>query len=360
MFNIQPVAQDWLQRALEYHNTLTKPPGSLGYLEVLGCQLAAIQQTLQPRLGKGAVVVCAADHGVAAEGVSAYPPEVTAQMVLNFQAGGAAINQIARALEAEVWVVDVGVKAPQPLSPGGPGHRVRPGSGNIQREPAMRQAEALEAIQVGAEAARVAVANGATMLAAGDMGIGNTTAAAALTAALLGLSAEAVTGRGTGLDDARYGHKLEVVRAALARAQARLGELSRADPLTVLAELGGLEIAAIAGVFMAGAEAGLPLVTDGFPVTAGALLACRIEPRVQGYLFAGHRSVEPGHTRQLEALGLRPILELDLRLGEGTGAVLSFPVLRAAAAVMAGMATFSQAGVSQAESKKSLTNKRNL
>jgi nicotinate-nucleotide--dimethylbenzimidazole phosphoribosyltransferase len=213
----------------------------------------------------------------------------------------------------------------------------------------MTLSEARRAIRVGAETAREAIAGGATLLAAGDMGIGNTTAAAALTAALLGLEAEAVTGRGTGVDDARYKHKLEVVRAALSRAQAHLGELKEADPLALLAELGGLEIAAIAGVFLAGAEAGLPLVTDGFPVTAGALLACRIEPGVRDYLFAGHRSVEPGHTRQLEALGLRPILELDLRLGEGTGAVLSFPVLRAAAAVMAGMATFAQAGVSQAE-----------
>jgi nicotinate-nucleotide--dimethylbenzimidazole phosphoribosyltransferase len=213
----------------------------------------------------------------------------------------------------------------------------------------MSQAEALEAIQVGAEVARSAIAKGATLLAAGDMGIGNTTAAAALTAALLGLPAKAVTGRGTGVDDPQYRRKLEVVHSAIARAQARLGDLPKADPVAVLAELGGLEIAAVAGVFLAGAEAGLPLVTDGFPVTAGALLACRIEPGVQGYLFAGHRSVEPGHTRQLEALGLRPILELDLCLGEGTGAVLSFPILRAAAATMAGMATFSQAGVSQKE-----------
>ncbi|MBO1438255.1 nicotinate-nucleotide--dimethylbenzimidazole phosphoribosyltransferase [Meiothermus sp. CFH 77666] len=347
-FHVQPVSQDWLRQAQTYQNTLTKPPGSLGFLEALGCQLAAIQQTLHPQLGKGAVVVCAADHGVTTEGVSAYPAEVTAQMVQNFQAGGAAINQIARAAEAEVWVVDVGVRAPHPLASVGLGvSRVRPGTGNIRLEAAMTLAEAEQAIRVGAEAAKAAIAKGATLLAAGDMGIGNTTASAALTAALLGVQPEVVTGRGTGVDDAQYRRKLEVVRAALHRAEARLGPLSKADPLAVLAELGGLEIAAIAGVFLAGAEAGLPLVTDGFPVTTGALLACRIEPRVRDYLFAGHRSVEPGHTRQLEALGLRPILELDLRLGEGTGAVLSFPVLRAAAAVMAGMATFSQAGVSQ-------------
>ncbi|ADD27015.1 nicotinate-nucleotide--dimethylbenzimidazole phosphoribosyltransferase [Meiothermus ruber] len=341
-FKIQPIAQEWLAQARAHQDQLTKPPGSLGYLEELGVRLAAIQQTLRPTLGKGAVIVCAADHGVTAEGVSAYPSEVTAQMLLNFRAGGAAINQIARAADAQVYVLDVGINSPTP-SP----ERVRSGTGNIAREAAMTRAEAEQAIQVGAEAARRAIAEGATILAAGDMGIGNTTAAAALTAALLGLEARAVTGRGTGVDAARYQNKVQVVATALRRAQARLGELTKAGPLEVLAELGGLEIAAVAGVFLAGAEAGLPLVTDGFPVTAGALLACRINPNVRDYLFAGHRSLEPGHSRQLEALGLRPVLELDMRLGEGTGAVLSFPILRAAASVMAGMATFAQAGVSQ-------------
>lgn len=341
-FDVQPLSQEWLIQARAHQHQLTKPPGSLGYLEELGVRLAAIQKTLKPRLGRGAVVVCAADHGVVAEGVSAYPSEVTAQMLLNFQAGGAAINQIARASDAQVYLLDVGINSPVP-SP----ERVRSGTGNIARGAAMTLTEAEQALQAGAQMARQAIAQGATILAAGDMGIGNTTAAAALTAALLGLEAQAVTGRGTGVDDARYQKKLEVVQAALKRAQARLGELPKADPLALLAELGGLEIAAIAGVFLAGAEAGLPLVSDGFPVTAGALLACRMEPGVRDYLFAGHRSLEPGHTRQLEALGLRPILELDMRLGEGTGAVLSFPVLRAAAAVMAGMATFAQAGVSQ-------------
>ena len=341
-FDVQPVSQEWLIQARAHQHQLTKPPGALGYLEELGVRLAAIQKTLKPRLGRGAVVVCAADHGVVVEGVSAYPSEVTAQMLLNFQVGGAAINQIARASDAQVYLLDVGINSPVP-SP----ERVRSGTGNIARGAAMTLTEAEQALQAGADMARQAIAQGATLLAAGDMGIGNTTAAAALTAALLGLEAEAVTGRGTGVDEARYQRKLEVVRTALERAQARLGELPQADPLALLAELGGLEIAAIAGVFLAGAEAGLPLVSDGFPVTAGALLACRMEPGVRDYLFAGHRSVEPGHTRQLEALGLRPILELDMRLGEGTGAVLSFPVLRAAAAVMAGMATFAQAGVSQ-------------
>ncbi|GEM89800.1 nicotinate-nucleotide--dimethylbenzimidazole phosphoribosyltransferase [Oceanithermus desulfurans NBRC 100063] len=293
-------------------------------------------------------MVAAADHGVTAEGVSAYPAEVTPQMVQNFLAGGAAVNQIARVAGAEVYVLDVGVRGPE-----FPAHerlipaRVRSGTGNLVREPAMRPAEALAALQAGENAARRAVSEGATLLAAGDMGIGNTTAAAALTAALLGLLAAEVTGRGTGVDDAAYARKVQVVERALERARGELGDLERADPLEVAAQLGGLEIVAAAGVFLAGAAAGLPVVADGFPVTAGALLAARLEPNLSGYLFAGHRSLEPGHTRQLEALGLEPLLDLNLRLGEGTGAVLAFPVLRAAAAVLGGMATFDEAGVSE-------------
>ena len=345
---LRPIDSTWLAKARERQNNLTKPPGSLGRLEELGVRLAAIQQTSKPHLGKGAVVVAAADHGVTAEGVSAYPAEVTPQMVLNFLAGGAAVNQIARAANAEVYVLDVGVNGPE-----FPAHerllaaRVRPGTGNIAREPAMSPAEALAALQAGENAARRAISEGADVLAAGDMGIGNTTAAAALTAALLGLPASEVTGRGTGVADEAYRRKVAVVDQALERARAELGDPTRADPLEVAAQLGGLEIVAAAGVLLAGAAAGLPVVTDGFPVTAGALLATRLEPNLSGYLFAGHRSVEPGHARQLEALGLEPLLDLGLRLGEGTGAVLAMPVLRAAAEVLAGMATFDEAGVSE-------------
>ncbi|WP_018466665.1 nicotinate-nucleotide--dimethylbenzimidazole phosphoribosyltransferase [Calidithermus timidus] len=345
---IKPIQTHWLEAAWARQNRLTKPPRSLAYLEELAVRLAAIGQSLHPELGKGAVIVCAADHGVSAEGVSAYPSEVTAQMVRNFLRGGAAINQIAQVAQAEVWVLDVGVRAEFEEHPRLIGAKVRPGTGNIALEAAMTPAQAEAALQAGMGAARRAIQEGATLLAAGDMGIGNTTAASALTAAILGLPAEAVTGRGTGVDESRYRHKVQVVERALRRAERRLGELTQADPLALLAELGGLEIAAIAGVFLAGAEAGLPLVTDGFPVTAGALVASRLAPSLQGYLFAGHRSAEPGHTRQLEALGLKPVLELGLRLGEGTGAVLAFPILRSAARVLAGMATFEEAGVAQA------------
>lgn len=344
---IKPVHTRWLKAAWARQDNLTKPARSLAHLEELGVRLAAIQENLRPVLGRGAVIVCAAEHGVTAEGVSAYPSEVTGQMVLNFLRGGAAINQIAQTSEADVWVVDVGVCADFADHPALLRAKVRPGTGNIAREPAMTRAQAEAAIAAGMEAARVGIRKGATILAAGDMGIGNTTAAAALTAALLGRSAEAVTGRGTGVDDARYRHKVNVVRQALVRVEGKLGDLTQVDPVELLAELGGLELAAIVGVFLAGAEARLPLVTDGFPVTSAALLATRLNPYLRDYLFAGHRSVEPGHTLQLDALGLKPLLELGLRLGEGTGAVLSFPILRAAAQVLAGMATFEEAGVSQ-------------
>ena len=349
MAGIAPVDRVYLEKARLRQNNLTKPPGSLGRLEELGVRLAAIQSTDRPRLGRGAVVVAAADHGVTAEGVSAYPAEVTPQMVLNFLAGGAAINQIARVAEAEVYVLDVGVSGPsfpahERLIPA----RVRAGTGNIACEPAMSPAEAMAALQAGENAARRAISEGAMLLAAGDMGIGNTTAAAALTAAFLNLPAEEVTGRGTGVDDEAYRRKVEVVSRALQRARAEVGDLQRADPLEVAAQLGGLEIVAAAGVLLAGAAAGLPVVTDGFPVTAGALLAARQEPNLKDYLFAGHRSQEPGHARQLEALGLEPVLDLNLRLGEGTGAVLAFPILRAAAELLSGMATFEEAGVSEA------------
>ncbi len=238
MVEVKPVSKEWLERARAYHDQLTKPAGSLGFLEELGVRLAAIAQTLKPRLGPGAVVVCVADHGVVAEGVSAYPAEVTAQMVWNFVRGGAAINQVARACGAVVRVLDVGV-ASAVEAPGVVDRKVRPGSGNIAREPAMTLAEAEAALQAGMEMAREAIREGATLLAAGDMGIGNTTAAAALSAALLGLPAEAVTGRGTGVDEAGYARKLGAVRAALARAESRLGGFSRAEPLALLAELGG-------------------------------------------------------------------------------------------------------------------------
>lgn len=343
---VRPVDKRWIERAWERQDRLTKPPRALGRLEEVGVRLAGVLGTVRPVLADAAVIVCAGDHGVTEEGVSAFPAEVTPQMVLNFLSRGAAINQIARSVGATVVVLDAGVNGELPDHPKLLRANVRKGTGNIAREPAMSREEAERAIAAGMEAARIAYDEGATVLAAGDMGIGNTTVASALTAALTGRPAAEVTGRGTGVDEATRARKAAVVERAVDRARRRLGDLREADPVDVLAELGGLEIAAIAGVFLGGAELGLPLVTDGFPVTSGALVAAAIAPEIRDYLFAGHRSVEPGHRAQLEALGLTPLLDLDLRLGEGTGAVLAIPLLRAAAAVLSGMATFAEAGVS--------------
>lgn len=331
--------QEVLQAAKQRMEGLTKPPSSLGYLEEVAVRLAAIQGRLRPELGPGAVVVAAADHGVVAEGVSAYPQEVTYQMVLNFLRGGAAINQLAQVADCRVHVLDVGVKGELPDHPQLLRRKVRPGTGNLARERAMSLEEAERALLAGREAARLAIAQGATVLAAGDMGIGNTTAAAALTAALLDLPSDAVVGRGTGIGEEGLRRKREAVAKALSRLRPGM------EPLAVAAEVGGLELVAIAGVYLEGYRQGLPLVLDGFPVSAGALLAYRLEPRLKDYLFAGHRSREPGHRYILEALGLRPLLDLDLALGEGTGAVLAMPLLRAAARILH-MATFAEAGVS--------------
>lgn len=334
------------QAAVARQNQLLKIPGSLGMLEEIGNRIAAIQRTDRPSLGKGAVVVCCADHGVVAESVAAFPDAITRIQALNFLEGGAAINQIALTGGAEVWVVDAGVKGEAiPAHPRLVGPRVRPSTGNIAREPAMTRQEAQQAIELGREAARRAIDSGAQVLAAGDMGIGNTTPSSALTAAFLGLDADLVTGRGSGMDDQGRSRKAKVVEAAVARARMLLGDLSQADPMDVLAQLGGLELAAIAGVYLEGAARGIPLVCDGFPVTSGVLVASRLEPGVKEYLFAGHQSMEPGHAWQLRDLGLEPIFRLGLRLGEGTGAVLAFPVLRASCQILAGMKTFADIGM---------------
>lgn len=335
-----------LEAARARQRGLLKIPGSLGELEEIGCRLGAIQGTDRPVLGRGAVVVCCGDHRVVAENVAPYPQGITRMQAENFLQGGAAINQIATACDAEVWVVDAGC-AGDPLAehPRLVGPRVKSGAGNIAREPAMTREETFQAIELGREGARRAAAGGATVLAAGDMGIGNTTPAACLTAAWLGLAPDLVTGRGSGLDDAGHAHKISIVERSLARARMALGDLSSADPLDILAHLGSLEIAAIAGVYLEGARLGLPLVADGFPVTSGVLAAARIDPVVKDYLFGGHQSVEPGHAWQLKDLGLEPVFRLRMRLGEGTGAVLAFPVLRAAAQVLAGMITFEDVGL---------------
>jgi nicotinate-nucleotide--dimethylbenzimidazole phosphoribosyltransferase len=344
--SIRPVSPEALDAARSRQRNLLKIPGSLGVLEEIGCRIAAIQGIDRPVLGRGAVVVCCGDHGVVAEGVAPNDPSITRIQAMGFLQGFPAINQIAAASDADVWVVDAAVGGePLPTRDRMIGPGVRPGAGNILVEPAMTREEALRAIDLGREAARRAVEAGATILCAGDMGIGNTTPSAALTSAWLGLDANLVTGRGAGLDDERRQRKVSVVERSVARAGLILGDLAKADPIDVLCQLGGPDFAAIAGVYLEGAARSIPLVTDGFPVTTGVLAAVRIDPAVKDYLFAGHQSVEPGHAWQLRSLDLEPVFRLGMRLGEGTGAVLSFPVLRAASHILSGMITFQDIGM---------------
>ncbi len=325
---------------------LTKPPGSLGRIESLCVQLAAIAGVSPaPTPEPAVVVVFAADHGVHAEGVSPWPQDVTAQMVAGFCRGGAAINVIARANGLGVRVVNAGVATPLSDHELLVNRPVRAGSRNLRVEAALTRAEAATAALLGVEVGtRLVEDHGARCLLTGDMGIANTTPSAALVAAFTGSAAAEVTGRGTGIDDATLAVKTQVVADALARLAGR-PPLEPLDPLGVLAEVGGLEIAGLAGLCLAGAAARVPVVVDGVIALAGALVACALQPAVAGYLIAGHRSVEPAASRALDHLGLAPLLDLDLRLGEGTGAALAYPLVRAAALVAAEMATFDDLGI---------------
>jgi len=283
--------------------------------------------------------VFAGDHGVLAEGVTPWPQDVTAQMVQNFLAGGAAINVLARQTGARVIVVDVGVATELDPAPGLARKKVRAGTGNIAREPAMTVAEARQALDVGAAVAGRLVDDGAACLVTGDMGIGNTTPSAALVAAFTGRAASEVTGRGTGIDDPTLARKVAAVDADLGRTQ------DRDDPVSVLASLGGLEIAALTGFVVGGAAARVPVVVDGVIAGAALLTAAHLVPRTVQFCFAGHRSTEPAARVILDTLGLEPILDLELRLGEGSGACLALPVLEASARILGEMATFDAAGV---------------
>jgi len=329
--------------ALEHQDRLTKPRGALGELEAIGVRLAGAAGADPPPVPEPAVVaVFAGDHGVAGAGVTPWPSEVTAQMVANFLAGGAAINVVARQVGARVVVVDVGVASDLPAAPGLLLRKVRAGTGDITSGPAMTRAEALAALQVGLDVARELIDEGARCLLTGDMGIGNTTPSAALIAHFTGRPAAEVTGRGTGVDDPMLAHKVEVVSSALARAGT---ELEADDHLGWLASVGGLEIAALAGYMVGGAEARVPVVIDGVIAAAALVVAGTMAPAVVDHCFAGHRSSEPGAGAVLEHLGLRPVLDLGLRLGEGTGAALALPVIQSAARILGEMATFDSAGV---------------
>ncbi len=324
---------------------LTKPPGSLGYLEELSVRLAAIAgQCPAPLPEPAAVAVFAGDHGVHAQGVSPWPQEVTAQMVANFLASTAVVNVIAAQAGAEVCVVDVGVAADLPAAPGLLPRKVRRGTADMTQEPAMTAAQARQAIDTGIETARDLVTAGNRCLLTGDMGIANTTASAALIAVFTGTDPVEVTGRGTGVDDATWAHKVDVVRRALDRHRPDPG-----DPVSVLAAVGGLEHAALTGYLLGAAALRVPVLLDGVIAGAAALVAAALCPDAVHYMVAGHRSTEPGASRALAALGLRPVLDLGLRLGEGSGAVLALPVVQAAARVLRDVATFDSAGVSGAK-----------
>jgi len=331
--------------ARERQGQLTKPPGSLGFLEDLSVRLAGIAGECPPPMPEpAAVAVFAADHGVHAQGVTPWPQEVTAQMVANFLASTAVVNVIAAQTGAEVCVVDVGVAADLPTAPGLLPRKVRRGTADMTAEPAMTREEALRAVETGIETARDLVTAGNQCLITGDMGIANTTASAALVAAFTGADPVEATGRGTGVDDATWAHKVDVVRRAL-----DLHRPDPADPLGTLAAVGGLEHAALAGYLLGAAALRVPVVLDGVIACAAALAAAAFCPDAAGYMVAGHRSTEPGASRALAALGLRPLLELDMRLGEGSGALLALPIVQAAARVLRDVATFDSAGVSGAK-----------
>jgi len=338
---IKPLDPDLLQKAQARLDNLTKPPGSLGRLEELARQVVGVTGRLEPQVWPKLVCTFAADHGVAAEGVSAFPQEVTHQMVLNFLAGGAAINVLARFAGAEVWVVDVGVAHDFGPRQGLLDRKIRPGTANLAQGPAMSRAEAQAAVQVGLDLANQAAERGFKALATGEMGIANTTAAAAIASVLSGRPAGQVTGRGTGLDQAGLARKTAVIERAL-----EVNRPDPADPLDVLTKVGGLEIGAIMGFCLGGAAARVPVVIDGFIATAGALLAVKFCPAAAEYLVAAHRSVEIGHQVMLDEMGLKPLVDLDLRLGEGTGAALGLNLMEAAVRLLREMATFSSAGVS--------------
>ena len=339
--NIRPLDRSLESAAQQRLDSLTKPQGSLGKLEALARRIAVIQEKVPPRLGRKLLFIFAADHGVTAEGVSAYPKDVTAQMTRNFLAGGAAINVLARHCGVDTEVVDVGVDYDFAGAPGLRDCKIRRGTANLARGPALSRAEAERSVEVGIELAQAASDN-LFLLGAGEMGIGNSTSAAAILCALTGASVTDTVGRGTGIDDAGLERKIAAVESGLAvnRPQAK-------DPLDVLAKVGGLEIGAIAGVILGAAARRVPLVLDGFISGAAALLAQRFCPAVVDFCFASHLSVEPGHRLMLDALRLAPVLDLQMRLGEGTGACLLMSLIEAAVKIMGEMATFESAGVKE-------------
>ena len=340
MRKIEPLSDEWLKKAKERLDNLTKPRGSLGYLEEMAARVVAILQEERPSVQKKRVFVFAGDHDVVSEGVSAYPQEVTGLMVKNFLAGGAAINVLARCAGASVSVIDIGMKEDLQDVEGLIKRNVKRGAGNISIGPAMTREEAVRAIDVGIEMADRALADGCTMIATGDMGIGNTTPSSALFSALLPAEVMDVTGRGTGLDGEGLSHKVKVVERAL-----EVNHTDINDPIGTLSAVGGLEIAGICGLCLGGAARRMIVVVDGFIASAGAIVAMRLDPLVKDYLFFSHQSSEKGHRAFFKKEGFRPILDLDLRLGEGTGAAIAMQLIEDAVRIYNEMATFGDVGI---------------
>ena len=340
---IPPLDEAAMAAARARQDSLTKPRGSLGRLEELSITLAGITASPAPELSHKAIVTMAADHGVAASGVSAYPQAVTAQMVRNFIAGGAAISVLAGHIGARVIVVDMGVAADVDVPAGAPlvVRKVAYGTADISHGPAMSAEQAVEAIEAGIDVLAAEAAKGLQMVATGDMGIANTTPSSAIAAAITGRSPCEVTGRGTGIDDAALEHKIAVVQRAL-----EVNRPDRSDGLDVLAKVGGFEIGGLAGVTIAAAARRIPVVIDGFISGAAALIATTLAPAARHYLIASHLSAESGHRIVLDSLGCEPLLRLDMRLGEGTGAALAMSIVEAAAKILTQMASFAEAGVS--------------
>jgi len=341
---IKPLDKEAMAEARKRQDDLTKPQGSLGQLESLSIQIAGIKGDPRPRITHKVIFTLAGDHGVTKEGVSAYPSEVTPQMVYNFLKGGAAINVLARHIGARVVIADLGVASNLERHPDLRDRKVAMGTRNMAKGPAMSKEEAIRSIEAGMELVEKELSKGMDILGTGDMGIGNTTASSAITAALTGADVAAVTGRGTGVDDKGWEKKVKVIQQALER--------NRPDPkdaIDVLSKVGGFEIGGITGVILAGARYRIPVVLDGFISGAAALIAASLSPQVKPYLIASHQSAEMGHKKILEYLDLVPLLNLDMRLGEGTGAALGISLVEASLKILDEMATFSEAGVSEKE-----------
>ncbi|HUU64929.1 MAG TPA: nicotinate-nucleotide--dimethylbenzimidazole phosphoribosyltransferase [Dehalococcoidales bacterium] len=342
--SIKPLDKEAMAKARARQDTLTKPPGSLGRLEELSIQLAGIQGKTMPQIKHKAIIVMAGDHGVVAEKIGNWPQEVTAQMVRNFLRGGAGINVIARQVGVRVIVVDMGVATDLKPDPALLSKKISYGTQNMTLGPAMTAEQAVKAIEAGIELATDETAKGIDIIGTGDMGIGNTTASSAICAVVTGKTVAEVTGRGTGLTDEQLAHKVAVIERAL-----RVNHPDPAQPLDMLAKLGGFEIGGLVGVMLGAAARRIPVVIDGFISGAVALIATALSPILKDYLIAAHLSAEPGHRVLLEHLGLKPLLNLDMRLGEGTGAALGIFLAETATRILTEMATFTEAGVSEGE-----------